>query len=229
MTNLQEQKQKLLKKLKLFGYLKSPEVEKAFLAVPREEFVLPRYRNNAYDDTPLPMLAGQTISAPHMHVIMCEKDVADLKPGQKILEIGTGSGYNAALIAEIVAPKNSKVKGHVYTIEIVRELYEHSRKILEKLGYLDRITVILGDGSIGYPLESPYDRIIVTAAAPSIIVDYIKQLVVGGRLIIPVGRGFYQDLLIVTKLDEKNNYISRSWGGVAFVPLRGKKGYNNFF
>jgi len=206
------------------GVLKTPKVIKAMLTVPREEFVLPQHRRQAYIDTPLPILKGQTISAPHMVALMCE--LADLDIGHKVLEIGTGSGYHAAVIAEIVAPKDSRIKGKVISVERIPELVEFAKKNLEKAGYADRVIVILGDGTLGYPKEAPYDRIIVTAAAPSIPKPLIEQLKVGGIMIIPTGDRFYQRLLVVKKISKDKIEIKEDIPCV-FVPLIGKYGWKS--
>jgi len=218
------ERENMVLKLISEGVLKSPKVIKAMLTVPREVFVLPQYRRQAYIDTPLPILKGQTISAPHMVALMCE--LAELDLGHKVLEVGTGSGYHAAVIAEIVAPRDSKVKGKVISIERIPELVEYAKKNLEKAGYADRVTVILGDGTLGYPKESPYDRIIVTAAAPSIPKPLIEQLKVGGIMVIPTGNRYYQRLLVVKKISKEKIEIRESIPCV-FVPLVGKYGWRD--
>jgi len=153
-------------------------------------------------------------------------EALELEVGHKVLEIGAGSGWHASTIAEIVAPTNTPKKnwGHVYTVEIVLELAEFARKNIEKVGYGDRITVIHGDGSIGYPEKAPYDRILVTAAAPDVPVPLVEQLRTGGILVIPVGGIYlYQTLIRVRKRNGK--ITEENLGGVAFVPLTGKYGY----
>jgi protein-L-isoaspartate(D-aspartate) O-methyltransferase len=213
----------LVRRLRNNGYIKSDEMERAFRAVPREEFVHPDSRNHAYRDTPLPIGLGQTISAPHMCVIMCES--LALEPGLKILEIGAGSGYHAALCAELVAPRGTSNPGHVYTIEIVGGLIEFAQGNLERTGYNDRVTLIHSDGGFGLPDHAPFDRILVAAAAPSIPQSLIDQLAPGGVMLIPVGsKGFFQELMMVEK-DEAGGVTQRRWGGVAFVPLTGKYGH----
>lgn len=213
----------LVSRLRNSGYLTSNEMERALRLVPREEFVHPSNREHAYRDTPLSIGHGQTISAPHMCVIMCE--AMNLKPGHKILEIGAGSGYHAALCAELVAPKGTTTPGHVYTIEIVESLISFARSNLERTGYGERVTLTHGDGGNGLPEEAPFDRILVAAAAPDVPQPLIDQLAKGGIMLIPVGsRGFFQDLLMIIK-DDKGNISRRNWGGVAFVPLTGEFGY----
>jgi protein-L-isoaspartate(D-aspartate) O-methyltransferase len=149
-----------------------------------------------------------------------------LKVGHKVLEIGSGSGWHASTIAEIVAPSNvSREKwGHVYTVEIIKGLAEFARKNVKEAGYEDRVTIIHGDGSQGYAQEAPYDRILVTAAAPEIPKPLIEQLKTGGVLVIPVGGLYlYQTLFRVRKINEK--VVKENLGGVAFVPLTGKYGH----
>ncbi len=153
-------------------------------------------------------------------------EALELEVGHKVLEIGAGSGWHASTVAEVVAPTDSPKEGwgHVYTVEIVPELAEFARKNLEKSGYRDRVTVICGDGSEGYSMEAPYDRVLVTAAAPDIPKLLLEQLKAGGVLVIPVGGIYlYQNLVRVRKVDRK--FVRENLGGVAFVPLTGKYGY----
>jgi len=213
----------LVRRLRNNGYIKTDEMERAFRTVPREEFVHPDSRNHAYRDSPLPIGLGQTISAPHMCVIMCE--ALNLKPGLKVLEVGAGSGYHAALCAEMVAPQSTQTPGHVYTIEIVAGLIEFARGNLARSGYTDRVSLIHADGGIGLPEHAPFDRILVAAAAPSVPEPLIDQLSPGGIMLIPVGgKGFFQELMMVEK-DEEGRIVQRRWGGVAFVPLTGEYGH----
>ncbi|MHA1771406.1 MAG: protein-L-isoaspartate(D-aspartate) O-methyltransferase [Candidatus Thorarchaeota archaeon] len=219
---LEPEKERLIRHLKSRGYIRSSSVERAFRKVPREAFLRPDQSRSAYRDTPLPILHGQTISAPHMCAIMCEQ--LKLTEGHRILEVGAGSGYHAALCAEIIAPIGSSTPGHVYTIEIVEALVDFARNNLARAGYLDRVTVISGDGGLGLPEEAPFDRILVTAAAPQTPPPLVEQLAPGGIMLIPEGSpGFYQELMIIEK-DLESNIHSHRWGGVAFVPLTGKFG-----
>ncbi|RLE52019.1 MAG: protein-L-isoaspartate O-methyltransferase [Candidatus Methanomethylicota archaeon] len=219
-----KERERLVNKLIQEGILKDPRVIKAMRRVPREEFVPERYRQHAYIDSPLPTLNGQTISAPHMVAMMCE--LLKLDVGQKVLEVGTGSGYHAAVCAEIVAPSDvdPKLWGHVYSIERIPQLASFARSNLKKTGYDDRVTVIVGDGTLGYPPAAPYDRILVTAAAPSIPKPLIEQLAVNGRIVVPVGGSYYQELVVGVKIsaDEIRTY---SAGGCVFVPLIGRYGW----
>lgn len=213
----------LVERLKRRGYMTTESMERAFRNVPREEFVPKSARSYAYRDTPLSIGHGQTISAPHMCVIMCEG--LNLQEGFRVLEIGAGSGYHAALCAEMVAPAGTTNPGHVFTVEIVDGLIKFAKDNLERAGYSDRVTLIHGDGGIGLPEEAPFDRILVAAAAPTIPTPLVEQLRPGGIMLIPVGsRGFYQELMLVEK-DSESNVKKRSWGGVAFVPLTGEYGH----
>ncbi|TDA28202.1 MAG: protein-L-isoaspartate O-methyltransferase [Archaeoglobi archaeon] len=193
----------------------SEKVYNAIKKVPRHLFVPERYRAEAYVDTPLPIGYGQTISAPHMVAIMCE--LLDLKEGEKVLEIGTGCGYHAAVTAEIVGKS-----GMVVSIERIPELAEMARKNLSSLGY-DNIIVVVGDGSLGYAELAPYDKIYVTASAPDIPKPLIEQLKRGGRIVIPIG-DTYQVLYVVEKNEEIRKW---SWGAVRFVLLYGKYGFRD--
>ncbi|MEM1728480.1 MAG: protein-L-isoaspartate O-methyltransferase [Candidatus Jordarchaeales archaeon] len=157
-----------------------------------------------------------------MCVLMC--DLLKLREGMKVLEVGTGSGYHAALCAEIVAPEGGK-HGHVYTIERIEELVDFARRNLEKTGYGDRVTVILGDGTLGYPPEAPYDAILVTAAGPSIPEPLLTQLAPRGRMVIPIGRFYYNQTLVVVEKDEEGKIKKRDYGPVSFVPLIGRYGW----
>lgn len=191
----EEERKYLVKKLIEEGYIRRKEVAEAMLKVPREEFVPPEHREHAYVDAPLPIGYGQTISAPHIVAYMIE--LAGVKRGDKVLEVGTGSGYNAAVLAEIVGKE-----GHVYTIERIPELAFRAARILKKLGYGDRVTVIIGDGSKGYPPAAPYDKIIVTAASDEIPEELVKQLKPGGVMVIPVGNEWEQWLYKVVKKED---------------------------
>jgi protein-L-isoaspartate(D-aspartate) O-methyltransferase len=223
MSEFHSEKERLVKRLKARGYLKTGPVERALMKVPREEFVLGYARDSAYVDSPLSIGQGQTISAPHMCVIMCEG--LQLEEGMRVLEVGAGSGYHAALCAEIVAPEGSENPGHVFTIEIVEKLIAFAKSNLERAGYADRVTVIHADGGKGLPEHAPFDRILVAAAAPRVPSPLIDQLRPTGLMLIPVGsRGFYQELMLVTKSKEGKVSMQR-WGGVAFVPLTGEYGH----
>lgn len=218
-----EEKKKVLSALRYHRISLNERMADAFLNVPREDFVLSNYRDRAYIDTPLPILAGQTISAIHMVMIYISPSCTNPKIGDKVLEIGAGSGYNAALFAEMVAPKNTDNPGHVYAIEIVPELAEFAKNNIEKTGYENRVTILESDGGLGYPEEAPFDIISVAAASKTIPPPLLEQLSIGGRLVIPVGRRFYQELVLITR-EPDGTFTERNMGGVAFVPLTGKYG-----
>jgi len=148
-------------------------------------------------------------------------EALELRIGNKVLEVGGGSGYHAATIAEQIGPQ-----GRVYTIELVLDLVKAARSNLEKAGYSDRVTLVQGDGSLGYPARAPYDRIVVTAAAPKIPQPLLGQLVPGGILVIPVGGRLFPQELVRVRKDEKGRIERASMGGVAFVPLIGKEGFD---
>ena len=187
----------------------------AMRKVPRHLFVPPVHRSQAYDDNPLPIGRAQTISAPHMVAMMC--DLLDLQEGHKILEIGSGSGYNAAVMAEIIGKK-----GKIYSIERLEPLANFARENLKNTGY-SNVEVILSDGSLGYPEQAPYDRISVTASAPETPKPLLEQLKPGGIMVLPEGEG-YQRLYIIRKsMDGK--ITKQDWGGVIFVPLIGQHGF----
>ncbi|NJE47995.1 protein-L-isoaspartate(D-aspartate) O-methyltransferase [Thermococcus sp. 9N3] len=213
--NLDELWRRTVENLVREGIIRSEAVRRAFLKYPRYLFVEEKHRKYAHLDEPLPIPAGQTVSAPHMVAIMLE--LAELKPGMNVLEIGTGSGWNAALISELV-------KTDVYTVERIPELVEFARRNLERAG-VKNVHVIPGDGTLGFPPKAPYDRIIVTAGAPDIPKPLVEQLKPGGKLIIPVGSyHIWQDLLEVIKLEDGSIKV-KNHGGVAFVPLIGEHGW----
>lgn len=211
-----EKRERLVERLR-FELDLSNKVAEAMKKVPRHLFIPPAYRSEAYVDSPLPIGKGQTISAPHMVAIMCE--LLDLKEGEKVLEVGAGCGYHAAVVAEIVGKS-----GRIIAIERIPELAEVAKRNLEALGY-DNIVVIVGDGSKGYEEEAPYDKIYVTASAPKIPEPLIEQLKLGGKLVIPVG-DFTQYLYVVEK-DEEGMVKKENWGAVRFVPLVGEYGFDD--
>lgn len=156
-------------------------------------------------------------------------EALELTVGHKVLEVGTGCGWHASTVAEIVAPSDRPREewGHVYTVEIIPELAEMARRNIKQAGFDERVTVIRGDGSLGFPDEAPYDRILVTAAAPYVPPPLKKQLKIGGLLVLPVGAvGFYQTLLRVKRVND--DFLEEDLGGVAFVPLVGKHGHRMY-
>ena len=215
--NYDHRREKLIKKLIRDGRIDSESVISAMGKIPRELFVPLSQKLSAYEDTPLPIGSGQTISAPHMVGIMAE--ALEVKPGQKILEVGAGSGYHAAVIGEIIGPN-----GHLYSIERIEELASRAIENIKKVGLTKIITIIHNDGSLGLTEYAPYDRIFVTCASPGIPSPLIDQLADGGKLLIPSGSSYISELILVTKSDKKIK--KRNLGGCAFVPLRGKYGFN---
>jgi len=221
--SLEEKRKDLVENLIKRGVLSKNEVINAMLKVPRHLFIPEKAISSAYIDSPLSIGLNQTISAPHMNAMMCE--YLELKEGDKVLEIGTGSGYHAALCAELVAPEGSKNPGHVYSIERLEELVQKAKEALKKTGYDNRVTVIHGDGTLGYSEEAPYDKILVTAASPEKVPQPFKdQLKNGGLLCIPAGsKNFGQTLYLVKK--NGNSYDVKKKCGVRFVPLIGDHGF----
>ena len=191
----------------------STEVLEAMNRVKRHLFVPPELRDQAYGDYPLPIGGGQTISAPHMVAMMCE--YLKLEKGDKVLEIGAGSGYHAAVIAELIG-----TEGRVYTVERLPLLVDFSTRNLRDAGYKN-VVVVSGDGTLGLPEHAPFDKICVTCAAPSVPPPLLEQLKIGGKMVIPIGR-YIQELYLVEK---KNGIEKQSKCEVAFVPLIGRFGF----
>jgi len=192
--------------------IKDERVIWAMSVIPREKFVQAGDEREAYIDSPLPIGMGQTISQPYMVALMTE--CLSLKGNEKVLEIGTGSGYQAAIL--------SKLAKEVYTIERFEVLAQRAEKIFQELD-LKNIKVIVGDGTTGLEEYSPYDGIIVTAGAPEIPKILVEEIVEEGRIVIPVGNSFFQDLLRGIKRKEKLEV--QNFGGCVFVPLVGKYGW----
>ena len=185
----------------------------AFGKVPRHKFVPEDFQDAAYSDHPLPIGNGQTISQPYMVALMTEK--LALKDGERVLEIGTGSGYQLAILAELAK--------EVYSIERFENLAEAARAKMEALGYRN-VVIRSGDGTLGWEEYAPYDGIVVTAAAPDIPQSLVRQLKQGGKLVIPVGGAFGQILMVVTK--EEGSIKTEEICGCVFVPLIGKEGWS---
>lgn len=194
--------------------VRDPWVLHAMRTVPREGFVPMSMRESAYDDEPLPIGEGQTISQPYVVAVMTE--AVQPKPGNRVLEIGTGSGYAAAVLATIVA--------EVYTVERLVRLADSARRHLADLGYRN-VHVLHGDGSLGWPEHAPFDAVIVTAGGPRVPEALLDQLAVGGRLIMPVGpiQRFQRLVRVVRAPDGKYDY--QDLEEVAFVPLIGQQGW----
>ena len=193
--------------------LKHSKVLAAMRKVPRHLFVGESKRGFAYDDRPLPIGEEQTISQPYMVASM----TAAMMPGPDdiVLEIGTGSGYQAAVLAEVVR--------EVYTVERIPALQGQAKKVLDELGYAN-IEFAIGDGTVGLPEHAPYDGIIVTAGAPGVPETLKMQLALNGRLVIPVGSRHYQELVRVTRSGDE--FIEERLEGCTFVPLIGEEGWH---
>jgi protein-L-isoaspartate(D-aspartate) O-methyltransferase len=205
------EREDLVEQLRLKG-ISDERVLNAVLSIPRHEFVLKAFFNRAYEDTALPIENGQTISQPYTVAFMTQE--LALKPGAKILEIGTGSGYQSAILAALGC--------RVYTIERHYELHLQAKRILDKLGH--KVSARFGDGTIGWVEFSPFDGIVVTAAAPEVPQALLSQLGEGGRLVVPVGDLDSQRLRIITRVGKE--YQTRGAHGFKFVPLIGKQGWD---
>ncbi len=216
MVDFELERQRLIESLIRRRYISKPDVIRAMMKVPRHLFIPSNIQDHAYNDCPQRIGEGQTISAPHMVGIMVEK--LDLAPGQKVFEVGGGSGYHAAVVAEIVGPE-----GHVYSMEYIDPLARRARLNIEKCGLGDMITILSGDGSLGHPEHAPYDRVFVTCAAPDVPPPLLEQLADKGKLLIPAGGRQYQILVYCEKKGDK--IIRKDLGGCVFVPLRGKYGF----
>jgi len=186
--------------------IRHPQVLNAMERVPRHEFVEPSYRDQAYEDHPLPINAGQTVSQPYIVALMLE--ILQLEPSARVLEIGTGSGYQTAILAEICA--------HVYSIERHPQLAFEAQEILSRLGYTN-VTLRVGDGGEGWAEYAPFDAVVVSAAAKQIPAPLFDQLREGGRMIIPVGSHEAQELQLVRK--REGTPLITLLDGCRFVPL----------
>ena len=202
-----KQRRELVAELRSDG-ISSQSVLDAMLKVPRHEFVPASSRHQAYQNRPLPIGHDQTISQPYIVAYMTE--AAEIASGEKVLEIGTGSGYQAAVLAELAK--------EVYSIEIIPELADGARAVLSRLGYKN-IEVRTGNGYLGWPEKAPFDAIVVTAAPDQVPQALVEQLAVRGKMIVPVGTGF-QEMTIITKTE--SGVIERKTIPVRFVPMVGK-------
>ena len=206
MTNFETARVRLIEQLR--REIKDERVLAAMASTPREIFVPEYCRHSAYEDRPLEIGFGQTISQPFIVALMTE--ALELKEDEKVLELGTGSGYQAAILAQLAR--------QVVTIERLAPLAETAKSVLQRLGY-NNVEVHLAQEYLGWSDEAPYDAIIVTAGAPSVTQQLLDQLALGGRLVIPVGFRYEQDLLKITKGEVAN--ITETLGACRFVPLIG--------
>nr|WP_152425136.1 protein-L-isoaspartate(D-aspartate) O-methyltransferase [Nafulsella turpanensis] len=188
-------------------------VLQAIQQVPRHFFFEKAFLEQAYQDKAFPIGEGQTISQPY--TVAFQSQLLEVKPGEKVLEIGTGSGYQCCVLLELGA--------RVYTIEYIRKLHEKARRMLPEMGY--NAIFVHGDGSRGLPSYAPYDKIIVTAGAPFVPNDLLRQLAVGGKLVIPVGDDQQQKMLRLTKKDE-STIVKEEYDFFSFVKLRGSQGWD---
>ncbi len=203
---LKEAREKMVNLIKSRG-IKDERVISAMLKVPRHLFVDKNQWRSAYDDRPLPIGYGQTISQPYIVALMTES--LEIKMGEKVLEIGTGSGYQAAILAELT--------DKVYSVEIIEELGRRADRVLKNLGY--KVKIKIGDGYNGWEEYAPFDAIIVTCAPDHVPPPLIQQLKIGGRMVIPVGpTGLYQTLWLIKK-EKEDKLIYKNLGDVLFVPL----------
>ena len=194
--------------------IRDERVLNAMRTVPRHTFIPKELWNRAYGDHPLPIGQGQTISQPYMVALMTEQ--LQLEKSNKVLEIGTGSGYQAAILAEIAT--------RIFSVERVPELSSRARKVLDGLGY-SNVILRTGDGSLGWKEFAPFDRITVTAGAPDVPEALIEQLADGGRIVIPIGNTYVQTLLVLKRKGKKVE--RKEVCGCTFVPLIGEQGWEN--
>jgi protein-L-isoaspartate(D-aspartate) O-methyltransferase len=194
--------------------VRDPRVLGAMAEIPRAEFVPPKDRYRAYEDRPLPIGGGQTISQPYMVALMIE--ALSLRGNETVLDVGAGSGYQTAILARLAA--------RLYAIEREAALIAAARETLTRLHLIDRVTLVEGDGSLGHAPGAPYDAIVVGAGAPDVPPALIEQLAEGGRLVIPVGSRVLQDLVLVRKSGGVSHRVGL--GGCQFVPLRGEQGWD---
>jgi len=220
MPGFLEQRKEMVKRYTRAGYISSQAMADAMLRVPREEFMDPRYRKYSYYDQPFPIPGDgrQTISAPYMYPVSYEP--LGVGEGMRVLEVGAGSGYGAALAWELVG-----AAGLVVAVEINQVTCEFARENLERAGY-GEVKLVHGDGSMGYPEDAPYDAVSITAACPEVPPPLIEQLKAPGRLVGPVGGDRYtgQDMLLLVK-DELGRVSERSLMKVVYVPLLGEHGW----
>ncbi|MCX6900565.1 MAG: protein-L-isoaspartate(D-aspartate) O-methyltransferase [Verrucomicrobia bacterium] len=195
--------------------IRDERVLAAFTKVPRHLFCPGVSLSETYGDHPVEIGCDQTISQPYMVAWMLES--ARLRAGDRVLEIGTGSGYQAALLAQLVA--------RVFSVERIPELLNAARERLTRLG-LENVTLRCGDGSVGWPDQAPFDAILYTAAAPEVPQEVRRQLAIGGRLLAPVGQRHHQNLLRIERIAEET-YREEDLGGCVFVPLRGAFGWRD--
>jgi len=212
MTSFEEQRTRMVERQLRARGIGSARVLAAMGEVPRESFVPERLREFAYEDGPLPIGEEQTISQPYIVALMIE--AADVSPGDRVLEVGAGSGYAAAVM--------SRIADRVYAIERHEALATSARRRVIELGY-DNLVILAGDGSLGLPAHAPFDAILVAAGGDKVPEPLKQQLAIGGRLVVPIGGESLQSLICVTRTGE-NDWREDNLGGVRFVPLIGAHG-----
>lgn len=221
MDAFQKQKKLLVESLFANRCIKSEAVKKAMMKVRREQFVLSGYQSNAYQDIPLPIPPVDedtaTISQPAVHAMMLEG--LRLKKGEKIVEIGCGSGIMLAYIKEIVGKT-----GEVFGVEIQKSTCDFAKESLKKSGYDKKVKLILGDGSIGLKEHAPFDKILISAAAPSLPEPIRRQVRVGGIIVAVIGTSRFNQELVQFEKNDDDTFSKRNLGSVVFVPLKGKYG-----
>ena len=214
MSDFAELRERMVKRQIEARGIRDPAILDAFREVPREAFVSPDYARNAYDDHPLPIEAGQTISQPYIVALMIA--AAEIGPGDRVLEVGAGSGYAAAIMGRIAR--------EVIGIERQHDLVEIARERLQRLGY-DNVRIVEGDGTRGCPAEASFDAILAAASGSHVPQPLVEQLMSGGRLVMPIGDpGGVQTLIKVTKRED-GTLRQSDLGEVRFVPLIGKEGW----
>lgn len=212
----EKRRKSMVERLEDHGYLKGQFAVKAMLKVPREDFVPTEHRNGAYEDVPIPIPSDGTISAPHMHAIYISE--SGLRPGDKVLEVGAGSGILLAYAKEIVGQK-----GGVVGLEMSPELYLFAKKNLEKAGYEKKVKVVLTDGSL--KVDKKFDKIFVSAASPDIPKCLVDSLLPNGCMLVPVGSQYGEQELVMVRKDKIGKAMMKNLGPVMFVPLRGESGF----
>jgi protein-L-isoaspartate(D-aspartate) O-methyltransferase len=216
MTNFAAEREAMIEQQIESRGIHEPTILEAFRAVPREAFLSKDYADLAYGDHPLPIEAGQTISQPYIVALMIQ--AAEIKPGDRVLEVGAGSGYAAAVM--------SRIAGQVVAIERQPDLVKVAQERMQRLGY-DNVRLVEGDGTRGWEAEAPYDAIVAAASGSHVPPAWVKQLTEGGRIVMPVGEpNWIQKLIKVTK-GPAGNLITEDLGGVRFVPLIGEEGWND--
>jgi len=215
LNNFQSKRQQMVDTQLIPRGIRDKRVIDAMKKVPRHLFLDEALWPQAYEDHPLPIGEKQTISQPYIVALMTE--LLQLTGKEKVLEIGSGSGFQTAVLAELAE--------RVYTIERIPAIAKRARKVFDNLKY-SNIIITIGDGTLGWKEHSPYDGIIVTAAAPNAPQPLLEQLSIRGRLVIPIGNEFSQDLIVYTR-EEANHYIEENHGGCRFVKLIGERGWKD--